>query len=122
MAMKALILLAHGSRHPATPEEVAALALAVAATIQCNVSHAFLEINRPNLREAIAQAVAEGAELVNVLPLFVNTGNHVVRDLPQLVADAKAQYPYVEIVLLRHVGAHPAYTAVIETIAREAGH
>jgi sirohydrochlorin cobaltochelatase len=114
-------LLAHGSRHPATREEVTALALAVAAATQCNVSHAFLEINRPNLREAIAQAVAEGAEHVNVLPLFVSTGNHVVRDLPQLVADAKAQYPHVEIVLLRHVGAHPAYTAVIETIAREAG-
>lgn len=122
MAMKTLILLAHGSRHPATPKEVATLALGVAAATQSNVSHAFLEINRPNLTEAIAQAVAAGARLVNVLPLFVNTGNHVIRDLPQLVADAKVQYPHVEIVLLRHVGAHPGYTSVIETIAREAGH
>ena len=122
MAMKTLILLAHGSRHPATPEEVAALALTVAALTQCNVSHAFLEINRPNLSEAIAQAVAEGAELVNVLPLFLNTGNHVVRDLPQLVADARAQYPHVEIVLLRHVGAHPAYKTVVATIVREMAH
>ena len=120
--MKALILLAHGSRHPATSDEVAALALGVAAATRCNVSHAFLEINRPTLSEAIAQAVAGGAELVNVLPLFVNTGNHVVRDLPQLVADARAQYPHVEIGLLRHVGAHSAYAAVIEAIAREAGH
>jgi len=45
-----------------------------------------------------------------------------VRDLPQLVADAKGRYPHVEIELLRHVGAHPAYAAVIEVIAREAGH
>ena len=120
--MKTLILLAHGSRHPATSEEVAALAVEVAAAVECNVSHAFLEINRPTLSEAIAQAIAAGAELVSVLPLFVNTGNHVVRDLPQLIADARAQYPLVEITLLRHVGAHPAYTAVIQTIAREAGH
>jgi sirohydrochlorin ferrochelatase len=119
--MKALILLAHGSRHPATREEVAALTLGVAAASRCNVSHAFLEINRPNLREAIAEAVAQGAELVNVLPLFVNTGNHVVRDLPQLVADARAHYPHVEIVLLRHVGAYPAYAAAIEAIVRETG-
>lgn len=122
MRTKALILLAHGSRHPATPKEVEALARGVAIATRSNVKHAFLEINRPNLTEAIAQAVAQGAELVDVLPLFVNTGNHVVRDLPQLVADARAQYPLVEIVLLRHVGAHPAYTVVIETIAREAGH
>lgn len=119
--MKALILLAHGSRHPATREEMVALTLGVAAATQCNVSHAFLEFNRPNLREAITEAIAQGAELVNVLPLFVNTGNHVVRDLPQLVTDARAQHPHVEIVLLRHVGAHPAYAAAIEAIVREAG-
>jgi sirohydrochlorin ferrochelatase len=122
MAMKTLILLAHGSRHPATPEEVATLALKVAVATKCSVSHAFLEINRPSLSEAISQAIAEGAELVNVLPLFVNTGNHLVRDLPRLVADARIQHPHVEIGLLHHVGAHSAYTAVIETIAREAGH
>jgi sirohydrochlorin ferrochelatase len=120
--MKSLILLAHGSRHPATADEVADLATKVAVAVKCNVRHAFLEINRPTLGEAIAQAIKDGAKLVNVLPLFVNTGNHVVRDLPQLVADAKGRYPHVEIELLRHVGAHPAYAAVIEVIAREAGH
>ena len=119
--MKTLILLAHGSRHPATAEEMAALATQVGAVARCKVSHAFLEINRPNLSEAIAQAIAEGAGVVSVLPLFVNTGNHVVRDLPRLVADARARHPRAEIVLLRHVGTHPAYTAAIETIAREVG-
>lgn len=120
--MKALILLAHGSHHPATPDEVANLASRVAVATRCNVSHAFLEINHPSLSEAISQAAAEGAELVNVLPLFLNTGNHVVRDLPQLVADARAQYPHIGIGLLRHVGAHPAYAAIIENIVRETGH
>lgn len=122
MIMKTLILLAHGSRHPATADEVATLATRVAAAVKCDVRYAFLEIARPTLSEAIAQAIADGVKLVNVLPLFVNTGNHVVRDLPQLVAEAKGRYPHVEIGLLRHVGAHPAYAAVIESIARQAGY
>lgn len=120
--MKTLILLAHGSRHPATADEVATLAAQVAAAIRCSVRHAFLEINRPTLIEAISQAASDGAAVVNVLPLFVNTGNHVVRDLPALIAQARVQYPNVEMHLLRHVGAHPAYAAVVETIARETGH
>lgn len=119
MTMKSLILLAHGSRHPATADEVAALATSVAATMNCDVRHAFLEIGRPTLVDAIAQAIEGGAKLVNVLPLFVNTGNHVVRDLPELITEARGRYPNVKIELLRHVGAHPAYTGLVETIARE---
>jgi sirohydrochlorin ferrochelatase len=118
--MKTLILLAHGSRHPATADEVAALATGVAATTKCNVRHAFLEISRPTLIDAIAQAIEDGAKRVTVLPLFVNTGNHIVRDLPRLISDARERYPDVRLELLRHVGAHPGYTGLVETIAREA--
>jgi sirohydrochlorin cobaltochelatase len=120
--MKTLILLAHGSRHPATANEVTTLASRIAAATNCDVRHAFLEISRPTLIETIAQAIEDGAKLVNVLPLFLNTGNHIVRDLPQLVTEAREQHTDVEIALLPHVGAHPAYAAVVETIAREAGH
>lgn len=119
--MKTLILLAHGSRHPATADEVVALVTSVAAATTCDVRYAFLEINRPTLIEAIAQAIEDGAERVNVLPLFVNTGNHIVRDLPWLIAEARGRYPEVKIQLLRHVGAHPAYTGLVEMIAREVG-
>lgn len=119
--MKTLILLAHGSRHPATADEVAALAARVGATTDCDVRHAFLEISRPTLIDAIAQAIEDGAKGVDVLPLFVNTGNHVVRDLPQLIAEARGRYPDVRLELLPHVGAHPAYTVLVETIARELG-
>ena len=109
--MKTLILLAHGSRHPATAEEVATLAGRVAVTTNSDVRRAFLEMSRPSLIEAIAQAIEDGAKVVNVLPLFLHTGNHVIRDPPQLVAEARAQYDEVAIGLLRHVGAYPAYAA-----------
>ncbi len=97
------------------------MATRVAATTNCEVRHAFLEIGRPTLVDAIAQAIEDGVKRVSVLPLFVNTGNHVVHDLPRLIAEARERYPDVRLELLRHVGAHPAYTALVETIAREVG-
>ncbi|MDX1488717.1 MAG: CbiX/SirB N-terminal domain-containing protein [Acidiferrobacterales bacterium] len=118
--MKTLVLLAHGSRHRATADEVAVLATSIAATTKCDVRHAFLEINRPTLIDTIAQAVEDGAKRITVLPLFVNTGNHIVRDLPQLIAEARERFPSVRLELLRHIGAHPGYTGLVETIAREA--
>ena len=118
--MRALILLAHGSRHPQTGSEVTELTdgmrRAAAAPV---VTHAFLEFARPDLGEAVAQAVGAGCRRIDVLPLFLNTGNHVVRDIPELVRQARGDHPQVEIRLLRHLGAHPDYVALVEAIARE---
>jgi sirohydrochlorin cobaltochelatase len=117
--MHVLILLAHGSRHPDTACEVADLAAIVSdcAAVE-RVCHAFLELSSPTLPEAIAMLVSKGATAVDVLPLFLNTGNHVTRDIPELVAQAHQQYPDVEFRLLPHIGAHPAYATLIETIVR----
>lgn len=118
--MRALILLAHGSRHPQTSLEVAELADGMRrAAAPPVVAHAFLEIARPDRGQAVAQAVAAGCRLIDVLPLFLNTGNHVVRDIPELVRQARGHHPEVGIRLLRHLGAHPDYAALVETIARE---
>ncbi len=117
--MRALILLAHGSRHPQTDSELAGLAddmrRAAAAPV---VAHAFLEIARPNLGEVIEQLAGAGCRRIDVLPLFLNSGNHVVRDIPALVSEACARHPGIEIRLLPHLGAHPGYVALVEAIAR----
>ena len=117
--MQALILLAHGSRHRATAKDVAALTTTVDQTVAAHsVRYAFLEVAEPTLPEAIEQAVREGATSVDVLPLFLNTGNHIARDIPNLVAQAQALHPQLRIQLLKHIGSHPAYTALVEAVAR----
>lgn len=118
--MRALILLAHGSRHPQTSSELVELAAGMRrSAVAPVVAHAFLEIARPNLGEAIEEVVGTGCHRIDVLPLFLNTGNHVVRDIPALVSEARAGHPEVEIRLLPHLGAHPGYAALVEDIARE---
>jgi len=112
---RVLILMAHGSRHPAPPQEVAGLAAELQRSRpDVTVRHAFLDMLTPTLPEVIAEAVAGGAERIEVLPLLLNTGYHVTRDIPAMIVQARRQYPQVRFTLLRHLGAHPGYAALVQ--------
>lgn len=117
---RTLILLAHGSRNPATAVEVEALASNInAAMTDCEVHYAFLEMAQPSLPETIDKAISNGADDIDILPLFLNTGNHVVRDIPALISSACQQHPGTSIRLLRHLGAHEGYARLVQSIASE---
>jgi sirohydrochlorin ferrochelatase len=105
--MKALLIIAHGSRKQTSNDEVAKLASAVKglpSDFQL-IEHAFLELTSPRVPEGIEKLVADGASEVVILPYFLAAGYHVVDDLPELLTTAKAQYPAIKFSLLKHLGA-----------------
>lgn len=105
--MKALLIIAHGSRKQSSNDEVAQLAKAVAGQDSSFelIEHAFLELTAPKVPDGIQSLVSQGATDVVILPYFLAAGFHVVDDLPTLLNDAKAQYPDVQFNLLKHLGA-----------------
>lgn len=105
--MKALLLIAHGSRKASSNQEVAELAskLAQHSSPFEHIAHGFLELTTPKVPDAIAQLVATGATEVTILPYFLAAGMHVTEDLPELLAKAQARYPDVRFTLLEHLGA-----------------
>lgn len=105
--MKALLLIAHGSRKQSSNDEVAQLASRVKSLPSEfeAVSHCFLELTEPKVPTAIKQMVETGATDITILPYFLAAGYHVTEDLPKLLEEAKAQYPNVEITMLEHLGA-----------------
>jgi sirohydrochlorin ferrochelatase len=103
----AVVLIAHGSRNPATAADHAALCARVGAAAGRPVRPAYLELSEPSIPDAIDAAVAGGATTVRLVPFFLHVGNHVLRDLPAIVGDARGRHPGVEIVLDEHVGADP---------------
>ena len=118
----ALIVLAHGSRRHQSNEEVKRLATALnqpLAASYLQVTHAFLELLQPDLSQAVADAVAAGAEEVVVYPFFLNTGNHVERDVPELMAQLKGLHPTVRFTLLRHFGSSEEILPLIVRHIRE---
>ncbi|HPU39825.1 MAG TPA: CbiX/SirB N-terminal domain-containing protein, partial [Microthrixaceae bacterium] len=111
------ILVAHGSRNARTAADHAALCnLVSAAADGTAVLPAFLEISEPSIGDAIDEAAAAGAAHVMVVPLFVHVGNHVERDIPAIVAEARTRHPHVEVVLAAHIGAAPGFAELIATL------
>jgi sirohydrochlorin ferrochelatase len=114
------LLVAHGSRNPRTAADHAALCNAVADAVAgpsapATVLPAFLEISEPSIGDAIDAAVAGGATSVTVLPLFVHVGNHVERDIPAIVDEARRRHPGTTVALRPHIGAGADF---VELVAR----
>ena len=106
--MKALLLIAHGSRRKQSNDEVVVLAdrLKKNCSDQYNIIHAgFLELADILIPDGIKQCVDDGATSIIVLPYFLNSGRHVVEDIPNIVDETRPHYPAVDIKISQHLGA-----------------
>ena len=106
--MKALLLIAHGSRRKQSNDEVVMLAdrLKQNCSEQYSIIHAgFLELAEPLIPDGIKKCVDDGATSIIVLPYFLNSGRHVVEDIPNIVEQARSHYPGVDIRIAQHLGA-----------------
>jgi sirohydrochlorin ferrochelatase len=106
--VKALLLVAHGSRRESSNQEIRDLAdrLAVRAGERFgHVGHAFLEIAEPSIPDGIQQCIDQGAAEVVVLPYFLSAGRHVAEDIPNDVTVKQAEYPNVRMRIAPYLGA-----------------
>jgi sirohydrochlorin ferrochelatase len=105
--MKALLIIAHGSRKLSSNHEVKLLAQSVSSQTSNFdlVEHAFLELTTPQVSDGMTTLIEKGATEVVILPYFLAAGFHVVDDLPVLLDSAQAKYPNVKFSLLKHLGA-----------------
>jgi sirohydrochlorin ferrochelatase len=106
--MKALLLVAHGSRRKQSNDEVVLLAekLKKNCSEQYNIIHAgFLELAETLIPDGIKKCVDDGATSIIVLPYFLNSGRHVVEDIPNIVEETRPDYPDIDIKIAQHLGA-----------------
>jgi sirohydrochlorin ferrochelatase len=106
--MKALLLIAHGSRRQKSNDEVVVLADKLQAT--CSNEYqifesGFLEIATPAIGSAIETCIKKGATSITVLPYFLNSGLHVTKDIPTHIKESQLQFPDIEIKVAKHIGA-----------------
>jgi sirohydrochlorin ferrochelatase len=106
--MKGLLLIAHGSRRQQSNDEVIKLAdkLKANSAAQYEIIHAgFLELADPSIPEGIKKCVDDGATSIVVLPYFLNSGRHVIEDIPNFVKESQRDYPDIDIKIAAHLGA-----------------
>lgn len=120
MPSKALIIVAHGSRKSSSNEEVRVLGEKVKYLQDKNyafVMTAFLEFTTPSLEECILSCVEKGATEIVILPYFLASGNHVTRDIPEVVQKIQALHPQIKMTLKEHIGSALGMVTLLNDMA-----
>ena len=106
--MHGIVLFAHGARDPGWARPFEAIRDRIRAQRpECPIEVAYLEIMTPNLEDAVATLVAEGAAAITVFPLFMAQGGHLKQDLPKILGAIRETHPHVPISLENAVGEVP---------------
>lgn len=111
---KALVLFAHGARAASWAAPFERLrALSQARMPQVPVSLAFLELMEPRLPAHVGALAAAGTTSVTIVPVFLGQGGHLLRDLPLMVEELRAQHPALAITVAGAVGEDPGVLAAM---------
>ncbi len=115
------IVFAHGSSIESANDAVrtAAAEFARRGSYEA-VEAAFLESGRPDLAGAVDALAAQGIGRVVVVPYFLTLGLHLQRDLPKLIAAARALHPGIDIEVTPPLDGHPALIDALQGRAQEA--
>ena len=116
--MHAIILFAHGSRDPLWHKPIQAVAARIAnrapdTPVRC----AYLELTEPDLPHVANTLIAEGANSLCIVPLFLGVGRHAREDLPALIHSLQAQHPNVAITCQPAVGEQERLLDLLADIA-----
>lgn len=113
--VKALLLVAHGSRREASNDEVRQLAARVSdqSTGYDLVECAFLELAQPDIVAGGECLIRQGATEITAMPYFLVAGRHVVTDVPDEIERLRSRHPDVEIRIAPYLGAHAAMADLV---------
>ena len=120
MSETAVLLIAHGSRHaPANEDLILMAARLVKAGGYRIVEPAFLELAEPDIAKGGGRCVERGATLVLMIPYFLSSGVHLIRDLTAARDELIARYPSVEFRLGPPLGPDPLLDSLVARRARQ---
>ena len=111
-----VLIVDHGSRRAesnALLDDVAALFRRITGHSVVHAAH--MELAEPSISAAFEECVAEGAQLVVVMPYFLSPGRHWNEDIPRLAAEAASRHPTVRFLVTAPLGLH---SAMVEIMSR----
>jgi sirohydrochlorin cobaltochelatase len=124
---QAVVLFAHGARDARWSESLQALADAIQAQLaQASVRTAFLELQSPTLPEALEAAAADGAQRIDIVPVFWAGAGHIDHSLPPIIAAFARRHPNVDVRALPVLSELPGLldfvaNAVAQSVERPTG-
>ena len=78
------------------------------------VEAAHMELAEPSIKTAFAKCVEQGATKIICHPYFRSRGRHVKKDIPELVAEAAKENPFVTYTITDPLGAQQGVLNLID--------
>ncbi len=120
MPETAVLLIAHGSRHAPANEDLFQTARNVAGRGDFRiVEAAFLELAEPDIARGGDRCVELGATRVLMVPYFLSSGVHLIRDLTAARDELQSRHPEVEFLLGPPLGPDPLLEQLVAERARQ---
>ena len=114
-----LVLMAHGSCDPRWCAPFERFVSTLKADLGAHkVRLAYMEFVTPTLVDIAAEAMRDGVQHLQILPMFMAGGAHVDRDIPEQVAAIQARFPALALTVLPPIGEHPRVVALMQDIVR----
>lgn len=114
--MNALVIVAHGSKKDKSNQEFRDLVEEI-RNLNSNkyekIETAFLEFAKPSIEEIVKQLASENITEISLYPYFLNSGKHVVSDIPNIINQLEINYPNIKFKLFSHFGSSQKISAII---------
>lgn len=93
-----VLICGHGGREADTLREFLVLSEEVASRLpQFRVEHGFLEFSTPSISGGLEKLRRAGCKQILVIPGTLFSGGHAQRDIPAILQEFTAQFPYIDI-------------------------
>lgn len=104
--MKAIVFIAHGSKKEKSNNEFLALVDEISKKDEEYdlKKAAFLELATPDIKSIVTEFIIKGAKDITFFPYFLNSGKHVISDIPEIVEELKKEHLDIKFRLLPHFG------------------
>jgi len=105
--LRALLIIAHGSRREDANNEIRELAkkLKDSVTNFDFVDYGFLEIAQPSIEQQLLilcsnQSISD----IYIFPYFLTAGNHITKDIPEIINSVRKQFSVKNIIITDYLG------------------
>jgi sirohydrochlorin cobaltochelatase len=105
--MKAIIVVAHGSRMESSNNEIIVFVKRLKEKVDDKnlfITYAFLENASPSIEESIKYCIDKGIKNIKIFPYFLAAGKHITKDIPEIVEKAKKSHLDIKIELTDYLG------------------
>lgn len=117
-----IIILGHGSRVRKANDLIPKVIKTIKNRLSIDiVEPAYLQLCQPDLSRCIKGLISRGVKKIIIVPFFLFVGNHVRRDIPEIIRKQKAAYSGVEFIYANNLGEDSKIVEIVIDRILEAG-